>query len=95
MADAELMESMLDVARQAGLTVKRLSSGRLDDYEAATTSGVCQVRGEVWVMLSPADPSEVQLEVLARALREHAPEFVAAHFLPPALRERLSPEESW
>jgi hypothetical protein len=95
LADAELMESMLDVARQAGLTVKRLSRGRLDDYEAPTTSGVCQVRGEVWVMLSPTDPSEVQLEVLARALREHAPEFVAAHFLPPALRERLSPEESW
>jgi len=89
------MESMLEVARQAGLKVKRLGRGRLDDYEAPAASGVCRLRGEVWVMLSPGDPPAAQLEVLARALREHAPEFAAAHFLPPALRERLSPEDSW
>lgn len=95
MEDAELMESMLAIASQAGLTVKHLSRGRLDDYEAPTTSGVCQVRGEVWVMLSPTDPFSVQIDVLARALREHAAGFVADHFLPPALRDRLAPEDSW
>ena len=39
-----------------------------------------------------ADPVAIQLEVLAGALRAHAPELIEARFLPPAVRALLQRE---
>jgi hypothetical protein len=52
---------------------------------------VCRVRGELWVVLSSSDPAEVQLRVLAEALRGHAADLIEDSYLPPAVRALLEP----
>jgi hypothetical protein len=54
---------------------------------------VCRIGRENVVVLSAADSVEQRVAVLARALRELAPALIEGRYLPPALRERLAPEE--
>lgn len=56
-------------------------------------SGTCRVRGALWVVLCAEDPLDVRIDVLASALRSHGRSVLEHRFLPPALRERLTPEE--
>ena len=89
MTSAELVEAMLELAQEAGLEVRVVGRRRPGDVELPATSGICRVRGALWVVLSPAEPPEVHIDILARALRDHAGDFVADRYLPPAVRERL------
>ena len=89
MEPSEILEALLDLAREAKLEVRPVSAGAGEVGLMPPTSAVCRVRGAVWVMLSSADPVSIQLRVLAEALREHAVGVSEAHFLPPAVRAAL------
>jgi hypothetical protein len=89
MEPSEILEALLDIARQAGLEVRGVGRSGLEAAESPPASGVVRVRGDVWVMLSSADPVAVQLDVLAGALRTHAADAVADRYLPPAVRALL------
>jgi hypothetical protein len=52
-------------------------------------SGVCRVRGELWVVLSGSDPPEARAAVLAGALRAQRGDWLESRYLAPALREWL------
>ena len=87
--NAELMQGLLDVADAAGLEVRTAGAGGRADGEPPLSSAVCKVKGSVWVVISAQDPVEVQIDVLARALRSHAADYLDSHFLSPAIRARL------
>jgi hypothetical protein len=82
-----LLDSLLDLALEAGLEVRRAPRPRGD--EPAPQSDTCRVRGRTWVVLSAADPLERQIDVLAAALRNEAGGLLAGRFLPPAVRLRI------
>ena len=89
MTPAELFETLLELTQEAGLEVRIVGRRRPGDAELPATSGICRVRGAIWVLLSPLEPTEAHVDLLVRALREHAADFIAARYLPPAVRERL------
>lgn len=82
-----LLDALCELARDAGLAVKRLGAAGTEGLPAS--GGVCRVRGEVWVLLGDGDPVEERIELLARALRDHAGPALEDRYLPPAVRERL------
>ncbi|MFP8875129.1 MAG: hypothetical protein VCB42_11545 [Myxococcota bacterium] len=86
---AELFEALLELSQQAGLEIRVVGRRVAGEAELPATSGICRVRGAVWVVLSPHDPPEAHVDLLVRALRDHAAEFISSRYLPPALRERL------
>jgi hypothetical protein len=81
---------MIDLARDAGFEVRVSGPGRMGELEVPPASGTCRVRGAVWVVLSSADPVEVQLDVLAGALRTHAADLLESRYVLPAIRERVT-----
>lgn len=82
MDEGELLEQLSALAREAGIEVR---SAREDEL----ASGVCRVRGAVWVVLSASDPVAERVAVLARALCQHAAGFLERRYLPPAIRSVL------
>lgn len=89
-----LLRELCELAREAGLEVRALGGKSGGEGEPAASSGVCRVRGEVWVVLSAADSLERRIAVVATALREFAAEWLETRYLPPALRARLAaPDE--
>lgn len=88
MEPAEVLERLLDLARDAGLRVER---GRAEggDGLPGTSSGICRLRGELWVVLIDSDPLLQRLEVLAEALRDQAPDLLETRYVPPAVRSWL------
>jgi len=86
-----LLEALMDLTREAGIEVRPLRPSATREAEFGTSSGICRVRGSIWVVLAASDPVEAQIDVLASALRQHAAEFLENRYLPPALRERLNP----
>ena len=89
MERAELLEQLIALAGEAGLEVRAARGG---EPGLPLSSGVCRVRGELWVVVVPSDPLEDRIAVVADALRTHAAEFLETRFLPPALRARLDPD---
>lgn len=89
MEPSEILETLLDLARDAGLEVRAVGASGLAPGESPPGSAVCRVKGDVWVMLSDADPVAIQLQVLADALRAHAPDHIENRHLPPAVRSLL------
>jgi hypothetical protein len=79
----ELLDALATLAGELDLEVRRGASGD------SATSGVCRLRGRVWVVLSAADPPARRIAVLAAALREHAGPACDARYLPPAVRAAL------
>ena len=86
---AELMLALMELAQKAELEVRTLGATSGAQAEAPVASGICRVRGEVWVLLSASDPLEIRLEVLADALKTHRGEWLEGVWLPPAVRDRL------
>lgn len=86
METAEILDRLVELAREAGIDVRVLARG---GAEVSPESAVVKVRGEVWVVLAEADLPEQRVAVLARALREHAGELLGQRYLPPALRDLL------
>jgi len=90
MEDAALLAALVELAEELGLAVRRLPADAAFEGVGPSGSGLCTLRGRPMVWLAPLDPPERQVEVLARALREHAGESLEMRFLPPAIRERLN-----
>jgi hypothetical protein len=85
----ELLAELEELARELGLPVRRMPARGPYDELVPAQSGVCVLRGQRSVWLSPADPPERQIAALARALREHAGPSLEMRFLPPAIRDCL------
>ena len=88
MSPEDLHRELVELARSAGFEVRR-ASGRGGDSDLPVVSGVCQVRGAVWVVLAASDSLKEQSDALADALKTHARDLLEGRYLPPALRERL------
>ena len=86
METSEILDRLVELAREAGIDVRVLSRGGSD---TSPESAVCRVRGEVWVVLAEADLPAQRVAVLVRALREHAGPELQDRYLPPALRSLL------
>lgn len=91
MEPSEIMAVLLDLAREADLEVRSVGPDSGEAGAPPLSSAVCRVRDSFWVMLSSADPVAVQLDVMASALRQYAPEVIGDRFLPPAVRALLEP----
>lgn len=89
MSPEEVLEALDRLAREVGLEVRRVPAAA----DAEASSGVCRLRGRVWVLLSPADPPRRRVAVLAAALREHAGPALESRYLPPAVRAQLDGAE--
>jgi hypothetical protein len=87
MDGSELLDCLVELAREAGIDVRVLARGAGGDLPPE--SAVCRVRGSVWVVLSAADLPEQRVAVLVRALREHAGPALEGRYLPPAVRDLL------
>jgi hypothetical protein len=94
MHPTELLDQLRDLARAAGIEVRQIpgAGAGSGEGEPATGSGICRVKGRIWVLLAARDSLDEHIDVLALALRDHAREFLEARYLPPAVRERLGVE---
>lgn len=86
MRPLEILDALLDLAKTGGLEVRRAGPGG----EAPVESSTCRVRDRVFVVLSHSDPLDLQIDVLAAAIRRHAREVLEHGYLPPAVRERVA-----
>ncbi len=84
MQAADLMQALLDLADEVGLEVRPVRAGV--EGEPPLASGVCRVKGRIWLVLSSADPVDVQIASLGSALVAHAGDALEERFLPPAVR---------
>jgi hypothetical protein len=91
MQDSEILEVLLELARDAGLVVRIGSGSSGVGDETPLASGVCRVRDEVWVVLSISEPAVGQIQVLAGALKKYAGTLLEERFLPPAVRAWVDP----
>jgi hypothetical protein len=89
----EVLAELLALAQAAGLRVQAVR-GAAADGEGPVSSGVCVVAGEPRAILVNSDPVADRIEVLAGALRTHAGAWLDSHYVPPALRTWLEPEET-
>ena len=89
MGVAEKMQALLELAHDADLEIRSVGLHSQPAGEPAPTSAVCRVRDALWVVLSAADPPTRQVEVLARALRDHRGEWLEDRWIPPVLRDLL------
>ena len=90
MTHPELLAALVELAKVSELEVRTLEPTRGAQLELGAASAACRVRGEVWVVLAATDPLNVRIDVLAEALKTHRTDWLEQHWLPPALRERLS-----
>ena len=88
MHPTELLDQLTDLARAAGLEVREIR-GAPGEGDLSASSGTCRVKGRIWVLLAASDSLDERIDVLGRALAEHANEFLESRYLPPAVRERL------
>jgi hypothetical protein len=87
---AELARELVELAEAAGLEVRPIRASEGREAELTASSGICRVRGEIWVLLAASDSVEEQISVLVRALKTHAADFLESRYLPPAVRKRLA-----
>jgi len=91
MDDAQMLDTLQALAREAGMQVRVAGRGPAPDGDLPVSSGVCRVRGQVWVVLSPGEPPAAQIDALARALGKYAGPLLEERHLPPAVRARVAP----
>ncbi len=93
MDPASVLEALFELADEVGLEVRALRGAHPPDSEFASTSACVRVKGKTWVVLSPNDPAELHIEILAGALKSEAASELEGRYLPPAIRRLLEPEE--
>ena len=91
MDEAQILEHLLELAGEAGMRVHAGGRGKLGDDLPPVASGVCRVRGQLWVVLAESDALPLQIDTLAGALRTHAAQLIEDRHLPPAIRTFLEP----
>lgn len=84
-----MLEFLIDLARETGLEVRRVPARLSSESEPPARSGVCRVRGRLFVLLAAADAVEDRISALAGGLRALDPSLLEGRWLPPAVRERL------
>ena len=89
MTPAEILNCLLDLAREVGLEVRRMPVRAGAETEAPARSGVCRVRGRLLVLLAPGDSIEDRIEALVQGLRSAGANLWEGRWIPPAVRERL------
>jgi len=87
--EKDILEMLLELAREAGMRVEVAGRDAQGADSLPLSSGVCRVRGELWVVLASHDAVGVQIGTLGDALRTHAFELIEARHLPPAVRAVL------
>lgn len=92
MDETDILEVLLDLAEAAGFEVR--PGGRLAPDDPPLASGVCRLRGKLFVVLSANESVSVQIDTLARALRENALPLLEGQHLPPAVRAVIDPAGS-
>jgi len=92
MEAAALLEQLVDLARAAGIEVREIGTGGAGEGDANPGSGICRVKGRVWVLLAPNDSESQRIDVIARALATHARAFLDSRYLTPAVRALLGSE---
>ena len=92
MEAVEILESLLGLAEEVGLEVRILRGQNNAEPEFSPTSACCRVKGNVWVVLSPNDPVDLHIEVLAAGLKSQAGAVLESRYLPPAVRKALDGE---
>ncbi|MCP5041669.1 MAG: hypothetical protein GY944_11630 [bacterium] len=90
---AELLGALLELADEVGLEVRALRGESPSDGDFSSTSACVRVKGKVWVVLSPNDPVELHIQILAGALKSEAATQLEGRYLPPAIRRLLDPDE--
>ena len=86
MESRELLDALVGLAEEAGITVRVAGAG---ESELPPRSGLCRVRGNLLLVLSAAEPLEARIEAAAAALGAHGAALLEGRFLAPAVRERL------
>lgn len=94
MSPETLLGELEELASEVGLRVVSIPARAAREGEPPASSGVCQVRGDLWVLLAAGESAASRSEVLARALREHCSEALERRYLPPAIRDLLDPDKS-
>jgi len=89
MDEKDVLEVLFELAAEAGIRVKVAGRGAGGADAGPLASGVCRVRGELWVVLSSSEPVGAQIRTLAWALRAHAPALIEERHLAPAVRAAL------
>jgi len=89
---AEVLLQLVELAEAAGLRVRPIRGTSGAEGEPAAGSGLCRVRGELWIVLASHDSMEERIAVVAGALRREASEWLQGRYLPPALRARIYSE---
>jgi hypothetical protein len=92
MEPVELFEALLELADEVELEVRILRGQNPADTDFTPDSSCCRVKGKVWVVLSPNDPVDLHIRVLASALKSEAGSTLEARYLPPAIRAALDTE---
>jgi hypothetical protein len=88
MEPAEILDSLVDLARQLGVEVRRLAS-RPTSEEPPARSGMVKLRGRLLVLLAAGDSVEDRIDAVVQALRSVDPGQLEGRWIPPAVRERL------
>jgi hypothetical protein len=88
MERAALLEALVGLASEAGVTVRRLGRGSADP-SAPARSGACRIRGAPWLLLSADDPLEERIAAAAAALAGLGAGWREGRFLPPAVRRAI------
>ena len=86
MEPSEILRQLVELAEQAGITVRPLAVSPTDPLAG---SGLCRLRGRLVLVLAAAEPLDARIEAVADALRRHGGALLEERFLPPALRERI------
>jgi hypothetical protein len=91
MEAGDLLDQLVALAQQAGIVVRQLPRAATGpaEGEGGARSGLCRMRGELWLILAPGEPLEDRIEAVANALRDVAPQWLEDRYLPPAVRDRL------
>ena len=90
--EVDILEALFELASEAGFEIR--AAGRLALDDPPLESGVCRLRGRLYVVLSANESAAMQIHTLAAALREHAAEILDHRHLPPAIRSVIdSPRE--
>jgi hypothetical protein len=92
MDDTQILEVLLELASETGVEVRIAGRTPRGAEEPPLASGVCKVRGVMWVVLSGAETVAVQIDVLAGALGRYSRDELEDRHLPPAVRARIDPE---
>jgi hypothetical protein len=87
--DPEPLAMLRELARAAGVEIRDVRARATPEGDPPARSGACRLGDRVWVVLVAGDSVEDRIAALADALDRAEPGWRDAHWLPPAVRERL------